>query len=396
MLTNSERMFSISTIFSILGSFMVFSFPTDTTTTARTLGVKNHFIPIMKNNNFHIDHNNHYRKSLTYSMMGNTIDENEINNEIVFKAYKNLMDDLTSMKTARKSKFSSTINNNHGSFHNTRRASNYQKKQQLLHLLSQNQDLCNLYGEEGGNHYYFTNITNIVGPMHRNQVEMMIQKHPKLMTDILSHTINMYDDEDDRSKRNSRTNMRELRSVQDQIIFDLQLSQSEEQSFKLIIQKKASTFSKMNRNNVRSICQTFSKLGMQNELLCKVLSKSPELFLYSNINIQQSISFLHDGLDLTNEEICKMIAIRPTVLAHCNKEGKKMDKIVGFFRDDLSTDYKKIVIRYPQVFELKAHLLMEKVIHQNHITFSLSRDHSIEISTILKRIPMHTSFFSML
>lgn len=297
----------------------------------------------------------HSRKNRKYHpfMAKSQSQEITITNDVLEAAYKNLIDDLACMKSSRVSKF--TNNSNTQYFQEApKRISSGKKKQQFIQILLQNPSLCTLYNDGVGDHYYLTEMTKIVGPMYRRQVEMMIQKHPKLITDILSHL-------KDQSPLSNRTRKRsKLRSVQEQIIMDLTLSKMDEKRLKLAFEKKSSSMSKLNRNNVRCIFQTFKKIGMTHESLCKIISKAPQLFSYTCVNLQQSISYLKK-LELSDEEISRMIVIRPMVLAHCIKEGEKMDSIVQYIQDDLSLDYKNILVRYPQVFELKTHSLKEKV-----------------------------------
>ena len=301
---------------------------------------------------------NHDQFNDNNDMNDNRIDDDDDDDdEIIQKAYKNLIYDLSNMKSSRISKFTKTNDDQYTTSLNVqyqpKRISSSIKKKQLLQTLSNNPKFCKLYyhndnnNDNNNNDYvYFTNMTKVVGPMHRRHIEKMIYHHPKLITDMLSN--------------NKESKMTSLRSVQEQILSDLQLSKSNQKRLIQAFEKKSKPFAKLNRNNIRSIFQTFRLIRMEDEAICNIMIKAPQLFSYTNININKSIIYLKE-MGLSKGEICRMVGIRPMVLAHCNKEGEKMDLIVKFFQDDLGLDYKNIVVRYPQVFELKAHKLNEKV-----------------------------------
>jgi len=244
-------------------------------------------------------------------------------------ALRNLLNDLGEMRKSRESKFRIKDDsiNNRGT-----------KKSILRHALIPNNELSNLYLNE--NHYYFTNITKIVGPMNRGYVLDMILTHPKLIAKVLTHS--------------DETDCKQLRSVYDQIINDLNIS-----SLSHKIRLKKFPLEKMNRRNVRRIFQLFYELGMTTDFLSGVILKAPQLLSYSSVNIQKSIKYLQNE-GLTNEGICKMIHIRPMILAGSTREGKRMDLIFRFLQKDLNIDSKKLFYRYPQVLELKADGLIEK------------------------------------
>ena len=278
-------------------------------------------------------------------------------------AYTHLMKDLSTMKVSRISKFNKEVNlsNKDKLCHLKVTTPDGKKREMMMNLLSEHSSFCSLYYDgdnEKTNPFYFTNITSIVGPMHRRQVELMIYKHPKLMTYLL----------------NNMENGNKLRSVQEQIIIDLKIARDgstndTEEIFRSKMKQKSSSISKLSRKNVRLVFHTFFNIGMDHTALQKVFLKAPHIFSYSNGNMIQTIQFLH-SLELTNQDICKMIQNRPSVVTHSNKVGKKMDLIINFFRKDLNLDYRKIVVRYPHVFELKPEKLMPKVsiMHcQNHI-----------------------------
>ncbi len=334
-------------------------------------------------------------------MMSKTKEINEAsphnNNDMIQIAYMNLMKDISNMKTSRISKFGQTslslspsLSSSSSSF-SIKKRSSIQKKNEYVKLLSQNVNLCKLYyiekmiqeQEEENRNYdynYFTNMTNIVGPMYRRQIEMMLLRHPKLITHLLinlkndidvvyTNIISIYNDNNDKklskkTKNNNYSYIRlrptSLRSVQDQILMDLTLPLQDQKRLVSTFKSKSTSFSKLNRKNLRDIFRIFYNIGMDDESLCKILIKAPQLFSYSAINIQQSIIYLKE-IGLSNEDICKIVVMRPMVLAHCNKEGEKMDLIVQFFENELGLNCKSILKKYPQVFELNPDILVDKV-----------------------------------
>lgn len=313
-------------------------------------------------------------------------------NEMIQIAYMNLMKDMSNMKTSRISKFGQTsLSLASSPSFSIKKRSSIQKKNEYVKLLSQNVNLCKLYcieemiqqEKEGRKHdyNYFTNMTNIVGPMYRRQIEMMLLRHPKLITyllinlkndiDMVYTNINDVDNDNSEKKSSKKTknnNYRyirlrptSLRSVQDQILMDLRgIPIKDQKRLVSTFKSKSTSFSKLNRKNLRNIFRLFYNIGMYDESLCKMLIKAPQLFSYSAINIQQSIIYLKE-IGLIDEDICKIVVIRPMVLAHCNKEGEKMDLIVQFFENELGLDCKSILKKYPQVFELNPDILVDKV-----------------------------------
>lgn len=338
-------------------------------------------------------------------------DDEEEEDRIIQIAYQNFHNDLLSMRSLRTSKFQQKKNNIQNSssydvYHHHHKKKSQQKlptttktrKQQYYKLFKDHPTFIELYytyynnqsnnnNNSHADYCHFTNLTQIVGPMYRYHVENMILSHPKMVLNILSSLVGINTtsiDSVDRSNRSYNEKMT-IRSVQDQIIQDLNLSSSSSslslsssspkdpihQLQTIFLQKKAIT-NKMSRKNVRSIFQTFTNIiDMNHEQIQKVFFKAPKLFTYSNDNIEQSILYLKNGdhTGFSNEEIVKMIQIRPMVLTHCgsysgvhNDQGKtKIDLIITYFRDDLNVDYKSILIRNPQLFDLNVRTLEEKV-----------------------------------
>ncbi len=374
------------------------------------------------------------------------------------KAFTNLLSDLSSMRKSRISKLKATSSTS-SDVKTWRKRSNHddgsklpkkhkkrhkqEKNQNIYNVLSRNRELCRLYSQN--DHYYITNITSVVGPMHYRKVEAMICRHPKLMTDIFLHQSNSAAG----TNNNNCNNNSNLRSVFDQLLMDLNLSPTfissastsysckkiEQLEQKLIPQSSSSSsktaiLPRMNRNNIRIIVKKLftNELQMSSEDLFKVIMKAPQLLSYSSYNIEQSISYLQNELQLTNDDIRRMILIRPMVLAHnfhsiggggeeidednCKemetkvhenmdgvevrhtRRGNKSDQIIHFLKSDLNIDHKRVIVRYPQIFELKPKGLMKKVRAYYDVLHYLLCLHCLHVILLIHTYVLLVLFFS--
>lgn len=270
-------------------------------------------------------------------------------------SHMNLMNDLKSLNS-RKSKLQKS------------RAMSEDKTMNWKTFLENNSEYLHLYSYEDSGTCTgpLSTLVTKVGPIRRFDMEQMIARHPRLLSNILL------------------SDMETIRTCSSQISADLQMNSSQIKKLRSI-SHRVRTY----RGNIRSITTYLeSRLQMDKASIATMILKRPELLNYSIHKISISIEyFLSKGF--AAEEIAKMIILSPVIMAYSTSS--KIEPILKFFEDDLQiVNYHKIVARYPQVFSVKVVRLMERAqfLQSNlELIRSPTRSEWLDVSFVISGFP---------
>lgn len=170
-------------------------------------------------------------------------------------------------------------------------------------------------------------LVRTVGSIKKSTIERWMRRHPILTENALISS--------------------NLRDIDRQLQLDLNLTASQIAS----IRKRSLKWTY--RGNVRAICLYFKSIGMEKKDIALIIMKAPQIFQYSFSNIKSTIEFFQFH-NFAYQDIIYMITSRPLVLSHA-VDGK-LSGTIKFLKNDLSmneTSWKRVIVRYPQVFNCK-------------------------------------------